>query len=98
MCGLKHTLFMVTPSHFMNFPESSLTYCSAEVMSLIFVVPGPRTKKVMNKCLWKEGKEREEGRREKEKKGRRKKKRKERDRQGGLYDMRFEHLKVGVNS
>lgn len=52
----------------------------------------------MNKCPWKEGKEREEGRREKEKKGRRKKKRKERDRRGGLYDMRCERLKVGVNS
>lgn len=80
MCGFKYIFFMVIFLYFMNFLESLLIYCSVEVMLLIFVVLGFRIKKVMNKCLWKEGKEREEGRREKEKKGRRKKKRKERDR------------------
>lgn len=89
---------MVTPSYFVNFPESLLRYCNAGVMSAITVLPVPRTERSPNKCLWKkkEGKERHRKVEEKRRKRRGQvKKRKERDGKGGRCGTRCEHPKVG---
>lgn len=84
MCEFKLTLLTVTPSYFMTFPESSLRYYNAGVMSFITVVTVPRTNKVINKYLWEKGRrgnrEREVEEKKRKRGDRRKRGRRERGR------------------